>query len=111
MKSVKTVCKLLNLTNDQVKNLINPNRSHRSILNSLGCYMQGKKYLFTDEGVRYIAYQYMSKNEECFKYVYPNKKYVKYVYSNKKYDEKIEHTEITYKTVPTIGKIKAKRKN
>ena len=73
MKNIKEVAGLLNITEMSIKRLIDPSRSHRSVLDDLGCYKH-KEYLFSDEGVKYIAYQYMSKSKECFYYVYPNKK-------------------------------------
>lgn len=74
MKDINQVCELLELTNKQIKNMIDPNRGHRYILNRLGCRIEKNRYLFSPEGIKYIAYQYMSKNNSCFYYIYPDKK-------------------------------------
>ena len=76
MNDINQVCEILNLTNKQMKNIIDPSRNHRAILDRLGCKLVNNKYLFSDEAIKYIAYQYMGKNDECFYYVYPNMKSV-----------------------------------
>lgn len=74
MKNIKEVCEQLNITEKQLKNLIDPSRNHRKILDKLGCYKDKNTYLFNEEGIKYIAYQYMSKSDECFYYIYSDKK-------------------------------------
>ena len=74
MKTTIQVTELLNLTVKQLKNIIDPNRNHRAILDELGCHKEGNTYLFSEDGIRYIAYQYMNKNKECFYYIYPDKR-------------------------------------
>ena len=70
MKDINQVCELLNLTTKQIKNMIDPNRNHRAILDKLGCRVYSNKYLFSNEAIKYIAYQYMCKNDVCYKYVF-----------------------------------------
>ena len=74
MKSFFEVVSLLKITEKQLRNLIDPNRSHRKILDTLGCYKEGNVYLFSEEGIKYVAYQYMNKIDECLYYVFPEKK-------------------------------------
>ena len=74
MKSMKEVCDILDLSYKQLENITKPTRNHREILDKLGCHIQGNKYLFSEEGIKYIAYQYMSKIDECFYYIFPNKR-------------------------------------
>ena len=72
MKNINEVSKLLNIDLISLQNLIKPNRNHRRILDKLGCYKEGNSYLFSEEGIKYIAYQYMAKIDECFYYIYPD---------------------------------------
>lgn len=74
MKNINEVSKLLNIDLVSLQNLIKPNRNHRSILDKLGCYKEGNSYLFSEEGIKYIAYQYMNKIDDCLYYVFPDMK-------------------------------------
>ena len=75
MKNINEVSKLLNIDLVSLKNLIKPNRNHRSILDKLGCYKEGNNYSFNEDGIDYIAYQYMNKIDDCLYYVYPDMKH------------------------------------
>ena len=74
MKSFSEVISLLNISEKQLRNLIDPNRNHRKILDKIGCYKEGNSYLFNEEGIKYISYQYMNKIDECLYYVFPDMK-------------------------------------
>lgn len=84
MKTIKEVSELLNVTEMSIKRLIDTKRNHRKILDKLGCYKEKNNYLFNEEGIKYIAYQYMNKIDECLFYVYPDMKHKKVIKNVKK---------------------------
>ena len=73
MKTIKEVSILLNVTEMSIKRLIDPSRNHRKILERLGCIV-GKEFIFSEDGIKYTAYQYMYKSDECLYYVHPELK-------------------------------------
>ena len=73
MKTLKEVSKLLDINESTLKRFISPQFNHRNILEKLGCIVS-KEFMFSEEGIKYTAYQYMSKINECLYYIYPNLK-------------------------------------
>ena len=74
MKSLKEVSKLLNIPESKLKRFISPQLKHRKNLDALGC-KSSKEFMFTEEAILYLACNYVSDIEECWKYVLSSKNY------------------------------------
>ena len=74
MKNVFEVSEILNIEVVNIQNMIKKSSKHRKFLDKIGCYKKGNNYLFNEEGIKYIAYQYVNRNDECLYCLFPDMK-------------------------------------
>ena len=73
--NIPEVSKLLNIPESKLKRFISPQLKHREKLNELGC-VSIKEFMFTEEGILYVACNYVADSKECWEYIL-NKRTIK----------------------------------